>query len=328
MSNEAFNPQFVIKKERLFKGTEPSPKALAITYFMMGTGVYRLYTQQDFEEFFKRLVLLYSRQNLADNFFLKDYLFSFYANGEKVVVRTAELPNFIGLSFGQGCPENVPFEKFFENVDKNISNSIFVSIFKGLTLFNEYYEASSEAVVKEDGTITPSVSFNFNKTKAVIDSEAVEKAMELSRIIVREIPDQAFFAWEKSFPDAIKNYDQAVEDARKELEEALKLQFDFDSLPEENKQFIEEHFRCYFPGDEYEENMDTIKALTYLAWLYANYLMIEDEMGCKTPWYPYHFDTSSLGMNGWFSYDMEYEDYSLDNLYDDLNAEYVNKAKK
>lgn len=230
-----------------------------VTIFMIGTGVFRLFTPGDFREFFFRMAILYKYDRLLENFFGEDYLFEVTAGDQTVIIALDDIILYIG-AFAGTPTKPIPFEKWLGDLDNRLRNCTISSIFSGISLFSGELAESSEQCDEPNENET----LKYTPRKPQPIEKDIRNAQLLADRLVKEIPIDVFENWNRIFPAALGSFD-------KEANRTPEYHFDYDSLDESVKAKLVEHFTPYFEEGYYEEDM--ARELTYLAWLWANGLV-------------------------------------------------------
>ncbi len=87
---------FLVNKEK-YEQKENKPYVIALGGLMLVTGVHRLFEKNDVYELIKRAQLFFPEQNMIDNFFTNDLLFSFKYKYVYYQFKLKHLKELIGL---------------------------------------------------------------------------------------------------------------------------------------------------------------------------------------------------------------------------------------
>ena len=271
---------------------------------MMSTGVYRLYTREDFLTFFKRLALLGNHYNFIDNFYLNGELFNFYFHGKEYTATAPDFGEMTGIVFGPGYTVYVEEEKWVSKLPKMIKNANLAGVFMNTFVFTKD--------IKIEGSDT-SIDFEFNENIPLLKDVDLKNAEILASSLLKEIPDDIFKQWETSFP-------MAEEDFNNEVARISKIkQFDYQGLPDEVKKAIQEHFEQFFEKEEWNE--DFVMKLTHLAWAYANDYIYTDHTTLHSVEAFINFDETGLELeDGGINLEETFSLFSLNDLWDVLKG--------
>lgn len=238
-------------KENLMNGNSFRDSTHAMQWCMEATYMYRLFTREDMLEFLFRLGIVLDSLQIMENWFANNKLFNYKLNGQYYAFSAQDIIDHFGLeSFD--FAENGKSRKFFlDNISKGISSAILNS--EGMEVF------SSEGHVPE---ITAKLMLNADL---------------FAREILKLAPAGYFSI---SNEDKIKKL--KVLEERKNKIEALP-EFDINTL---SKDTIELCMQIMLTDEAYEYNKSLgnddseyeaeKQRLIYLAWLWANDLMISD----------------------------------------------------
>lgn len=83
---------------------------------MLATGMSRLYTADDFREFFIRLAIFYREEGIIESYFTNDELFCFLFDGTKVTASVPSILAYKGIQLDSGVP-SLSFEKWLNNIN-------------------------------------------------------------------------------------------------------------------------------------------------------------------------------------------------------------------
>jgi len=240
---------------------KPSDMTRVMTVLMITTGIHRLFTPDDFNEFFTRLAISFKHYGLTDSFFTNDMLFEYLLDNYPCMATVDDILPNIGVTFGDAV-ENTSFADWVEKFDKIQHSAIMISGMLGIGLFSKETEGNGPADAE--------INFNieYNPIKLDITETDIRNANIVSQVILKEIPAGIFKTWKQKYPDA-------EETVRKELERKRSMLFDYEKLTPEAKQIIREHFSFFWDAEDYDENL--VIKLTHLAYLWANGFVYYDE---------------------------------------------------
>lgn len=275
----------------------------AVVIFMMGTGVYRLFTRDDFREYFFRIALLYRNYGVLESFFSSDRLFKVISENAAEVIGPAEIARYIGAY--AGWPSHpVPFEEWLMQIPKRIKSCTVASLFGGIRFFEQELVEETDIPPYAEGIER---SFKFSPRHTPPDEKDIQDARFLADIIVKELPDELFAGWRERFPEAEKEFDRIAN--RKP-----QFHFDLEALDDDVKEKIREHMAQFFPGEEFENEMS--RALIYLAWLWANGFVYESYDGWHfiDPIYPFDLDQIELE-DGGYNIEVSKDLYDLETIF-------------
>jgi hypothetical protein len=320
-SDLTFNIRYINDRQRIVQDGGLKPQSSVMVFLLSETGVMRLFTREDYQQFFKRLCLLHKLANIPENFFLKDCLleFSIADSIGRYKLKVQDVVDLLGTSFSPEPKKPQSFEEWLSHIDQHLKNAVMLSAMTGYELFREY-----GGVQKYGSKEYPGLKFDMSEVKANITEKDIEHAEEISQIIMREIPDKVFKDWEKKFPDAVKSFDRAVNPDV--------IPYDYDKLPAAIRKKIEKHFSQFADDAAFKYVKDFGKKLTHLAWLFANDLMKGDKIGRQTfylprPGYKINIDEFELE-DGGINLEETRKIYKLDELFPLLQVETKAKGKK
>lgn len=92
----------------------PLTKAMAVS--MLATGMSRLYTADDFREFFTRLAIFYREEGFIESYFTSDELTLFLFDGSRVKASVRQIMHYKGIQLDSGGP-NMSFESWLEGIN-------------------------------------------------------------------------------------------------------------------------------------------------------------------------------------------------------------------
>ncbi len=286
------------------EGEHASFKVVVI--LMMATGVYRLYTREDFRQFFERLSILASHYKVIDRFYIDNELLTFTTDNGGYSLTIEDIATCIGMMFGAYPHENMPFEKWIDDIQKMVNNAIIGGFFSGVYLFTDDMDFSQESVDGNDH-----VNLSFKNIKERPSMNDVKNAEILARSLLGELPNDLFDAWVTKFPTALEEYE-------KEFDRIKKIhQFNFDDLTLDVKQKIREHFEQFFPPEKYDEIR--VQKLTHLAWAYANNYICLGAYDLHEVVEYIKFDDTGLELeDGGINLEVTFSRYFLNDLWDIL----------
>jgi len=258
---------------------------------MMGTGVYKLFTREDFHDLFFRMAILYRSEGIVEHFFQDHYLFEVTKNNHRETVFPLNIVRFLG-AFKEFSTTNEPFESWLADLVDRLKGCVISSKLNGLSLFSG---------------IT-------GKNNLYYTSQPSEPEIRNARIfadrIVSEIPESVFKKWEKNFAPASEMHESVVQwQPRKN--------YDYEALDEAVKDKLTQHFVPY--TDTNQDNTLLTKTLIHLSWFWANgYVFCENYQGSNLYWIKrgYRFDYAPLETeNGVINLEMTKNKYHLEALF-------------
>lgn len=301
------NDEYLINKESFAIGPNGklSISHKAIVIFMIGTGIYRLFTKEDFREYFFRIALLYRYYGVLESFFSKEYLFEVKSEDSSVKIGPVEIAQYVGAYAGWPT-HHTPFDQWIGYLPEMLRNCTISAVFSGIDLFGNEL-AVTETRPNNEGI---EKSYRYQPRHSQPSEMDIQNARLLADIMTKELPDELFIAWKEKFPEAKKEYDNK---ANRKPE----YHFDLDKLNDEVKEKIQEHMSQFFPGEEFEH--ETSRALIYLAWLWANgFVYLTDMNGFDwyviDPVYPFDMDVIELE-DGGFNLEATKDQYDLESLF-------------
>lgn len=304
------NLNYVTLSELMANETDSEEHATMkmVTILMLATGVARLYTEDDFRVFFKRLALIAGSYNILDRFFVEGELLTYIDKNGIHDLTTGDISKCIGFQLGASYRDHVTDENWMDDIRKIINNAIVAGFFSGIFIFMNDRTISGEI---QDGKT--SVQMKLKTSKIELSKTDIKNATILAESMLRELPENMFAEWEAQFPDAIPEFNRM-----KLLKSTIKI-FDYEGLPPETKVKIRKHFEQFFSPDKYDEFK--VYKLTYLAWAYANNHILVDEMGLHFVDEIYEFDETGLEFpDGGTNLQETFFYYSLNDLWNDLKG--------
>lgn len=253
------NLKYVAERDKLLnpENVEEHAAFKVVVILMMATGVYRLYTREDFKNFLKRLAILASHYKVIDRFFIDNELLTFTTDNGGYSLTIEDIAICTGMMFGAHPHENIPFERWIDDIQKMVNNAIIGGFFSGVYLFTDDMDVSHESVDDNDH-----VNLSFKNIKERPSMNDVQNAEILAGSLLGELPVDLFDVWEEKFPHALDEYDKEFNRIK-----AIK-HFKFDSLDPEVKEKIKLHFANLIKPDEYKH--EQISRLIHFAWIWAN----------------------------------------------------------
>jgi hypothetical protein len=241
------------------------PKHLLMKFLMMGTGTNYFFHEKDYEEFLIRLHLSYRHFNGLESFLLQDYLFEANVGGEQIILTTEDMQEMQGLIHSPSS-QRISREDWLPGAAKGWKDVTVAGIFAGVLLNS--IEKKSETLNVIDGS-----TFTFELTDKIL-----AEANLFAREVMKEMDLEKLRSWHNEKKNLIL-----------EVRNKYSKPFDYNktAIPADLRQSILNNFVKYgwgtdeeFEPDAYDEELT--EETVYLAWLYANDLVIEDLQGYWT----------------------------------------------
>ena len=281
-------------------------KVEAVVSLLHATGVHRLFTKEDFSEFFERLHLITLRYNMIDNFFLNKNLMFIIFRGEIFKLEFSDVIDCIGLMGGPSPRKMEEKASWMKNIQQFINDTILEGLENKQIIFIKDIEVNN---IENNPIVTEEIVFK-NKMKNVTSLD-FENAKILAKSMTSEMPDSIFSEWLKRYPNAIKDYDDKLE-----LIKSIPV-FHFLKLSNKQREQVKAHFEQF----QEEPKIDFLKMrnLTHLAWAWANGFVFRDERG------EYHLedfiwlDGNLIQLDGGgYNFEESKDMYLLEDLFDVL----------
>jgi hypothetical protein len=288
----------------LANSNDAKDKALLnlIGVLMMTTGVFRLYTKDDFRELFKRLAILGKNYNIFEKFFIDNELLKYSFNGIPFILAVSDFNNLIGVVFGKGFKKSVHEIDWIEEIPGSIKNANVAGIFLKVEVFTHH-------VVKTE--TTNDIIFRFIDELPAITEDDFKNAELIANSMINDMDDSLFNDWQKIFPNANSDWDAT------QKKYACIKQFNNQILSDDKKKLIREHFEQFFSPDEW--NQEKVDKLIHLAWAYANNHIYSDTYDQHFVEEYIDFDETGLEFeDGGINLNETYDLYSLNDLWDIL----------
>lgn len=281
-------------------------KALAevLANLMFATGVYRLFTEEDYHEFLKRFHLVTRSCNFINNYFIDDHpnLYVIY-KGDILTLGVPDLQKGVGLICGTSPRKNIPFEDWLKDIQWYVNDSILSALGRGIIFFIGEIE-----IDKENSNGFESNVINFKNGMRVVDADDLKNAEILADSILKDFNDDLFQFWRNKYPNAEENHNVLAE------KHSVHDHFAYWKIAKDNFQNIERHFRSVIKPQDYDAIL--VRELTHLAWAYKNEYVFESYDGIKITDEFVWLDTAILDkFEPRSDLDTIYEKYQLQNIF-------------
>jgi hypothetical protein len=244
---------------------EIAPQTYGMYWCMVATGMSRLFTSDQLEEFLFRLAIVMENTKLVENWFGWDQFILFSHNDLDYVLSAQDVLNHVGFEASNSTNNYISREDFLNNIGTRITNAQFQGTFVG-----NFQVLKPRVKRNEVGTL------RFWSTAKEYVSDITEALKSKAEFFARDILKNAT-------PDSFILTDAAANQL-KEIEKRLQNirdlpRFDFDQVP---KDVTEDCFYAMFDMKYAEQLLKEPssneyrrigKKYIYLAWLYANELL-------------------------------------------------------
>lgn len=238
------------------------PSSYAMSWCMLATYTWRIFTREDMKEFLFRLAITLHSLELVENWFLKDKLLNFIVKDKHYSLSLDDIVMHFGFEVIDGYENMNPREKYLGNVAKGIRDAMFVSAFEGFAVISPRLTGDDEFEIS-------------GKTHAPeITPDLIKKAEFFASDLMKFIPESTF----TDVSPALVEKELELEERKQKIRN-LPV-FDINKIPAE---VVSQCFNIMFnqkfasqlltDKDEFER---TGKPMLYLAWLWANDLMTSD----------------------------------------------------
>ena len=305
MSPIGFNTGYIENyygQEGPAKDREILPQTYGVHWCMLATHVNRLFTKEDMHEFLLRLGIVLNGRRIMENWFSSWKLFDFELEGMRYALTVQDLINHYGLEAVDSVDNFRPRDHFLKNLRSTLHS---------VTLASSFWKCH---VILPEKTGEHEYVFDVKGHIPEITDTLLKNAELFARDIMQMAP-----------PGYFDRITAARREKMRELEErrnaiAALPRFDLAAIPEET---VEQCMSIMW-GEEWEkikrdhdpEELENEKRrLIYLAWLFANDLMVFDENGLA-----HEVEGITLDYE-----DYEYEDggFNLIETFDDFGMEEV-----
>jgi hypothetical protein len=284
----------------------PHSSSYAMTWCMMATGVYRVFSRDDMREFLFRLPVALNSLGLVETWLMKDHLMDYRVKEKLYTLSLNEVYMNFGLEIADVLDNATPREKYMESVSAGINSSMYMGILADFSVI--------EPGIREDGTKV----LSGKKKAPAITPELIEKAEFFAKDLMKFIPEETF-----SDPSPLIAEKEKEIERRKELKRKLPV-FDIKKIPRYViKKCVEFIFVPEYAQqllNDKEKFAKEARPLIYLAWLMANDLLnMNGPFTCPREGVPFNYDDYLDELN---SYNLEetIETYNLAELAGELRG--------
>ena len=249
---------FLVNKEK-YEQKENKPYVIALGGLMLVTGVHRLFEKNDVYELIKRVQLFFPEQNMIDNFFTNDLLFSFKYKHVCYQFKFEHLKELIGLETLNAAKNSLAYSDW---IIKNESCVIMYNI----CLLDGFLSGLILDHTKE--------RFNKNNPKGSYSLMMKQRILSLSKECVLK----ADFLAEK-IASELNLFDRLKSDFPNKLmvlhmrnRPFVEPKFNIKNISESVMIKLNTHFNMISKTDDCNK-------LIYLSWLWANGFVIECKDG-------------------------------------------------
>ena len=284
----------------------------AVNSLMLATGVYRLFTKDDFKVFFERLYLITSHYSIIDRFFQDETFMYIVYHGKIMTLETSDIFNCIGLCCGSSPRKNVDRDFWIKNMHPFINDSILEALDNNLIVLIQDFEVQKKTI--------GNIEYNelvFKNNARKLTEQDYKNAQVFSKSIINDLPAILVEKWNKLYPDAISEHDKEAESL------SNYPSFRFWELDTNQLNIIEKHFSELQPG----KPLDARKMMlpTHLAWAYANDFVYHYDNGLAYVADFVWLDGDSICREeAGYNFDEINETYQLEELYPTLRVIYNN----
>ncbi len=205
-----YNPQYLENLKPLFSNehNDNRAKVEAVNLLMWTTGVYKLFTKEDYRNFFKRMHLITRHFNLIDRFFLNESeLLPFIYKGQIYSIGVDEFANCIGLMCGTSPRVMEPLDKWLGEIQNRFNESILTGLNNQLVIFIGDIKIND---VLMNGKVAQELEFK-NQIRELEKADLINADI-LANSMVDEIMEEVFVKWKYKHPEAEEEYNkQALE---------------------------------------------------------------------------------------------------------------------
>ncbi len=173
---------FLVNKEK-YEQKENRPYVIALGGLMLVTGVHRLFEKNDVYELIKRAQLFFPEQNMIDNFFTNDSLFSFKYKYVYYQFKFEHLKELIGLETLNTAKNSLDYTDWLINNEPCVVlyNSCLINGFLSGLILEHYKEIFNKNNPKG------AYSLMMKQRELSLSKECIDKADFLAEKIINDL---------------------------------------------------------------------------------------------------------------------------------------------
>lgn len=263
-------------KEYYLQHQEELPATIALTWCMNVTGINRIFLQDHLDEFLFRLTFVLPSLQIADFISTGTKLFSYKYKGITYDFTIKDIEDHLGIEVSNSYCDMSERNTFHDNRITYVTFMLFCNAMRS------FYILPSKAYGQDDGQANHFDTRAYKKVLPVNDEAMRAKAdsfvREATQMIVSDVLCTSHSDLETKLAELKK---------RKSLIESYP-KFDFNAIPKDirynciKEAFSEKEAEIVLNDEEEDAGIDYYKFI-YLAWLYANNLLLWDSHLGLTP---------------------------------------------
>lgn len=259
----SFNLKYLKKSDDFYFAyrENPIPEFQALYYLMTVTGVNRLFEEDDLYELLRRSQILFPELDMIRRFMTDDIFLEFSWKNGKYVLDLDFLKNSIGFEAHDLALNQIASDFWDVGISNQVSAAnLFGALTKTVTL--------GEAVIRNGNTIEI-------KTKSLnqesLTNEENKRAEILASTVLKEIPESEFLRLKKNFSNKFLELEMRTRSFEAPV-------FDFNSYPKQKQEALWSHFYPNMENFDDVETREYYEKFFYLAWLWANGFILDDDI--------------------------------------------------
>ena len=266
VGNVGVNYQYILNYRLVSKPNETSvlpPSTKAMHWCMMATRINRIFSEEDLNEFLFRLPIALHSLNLLDNWITYDHLMNYKTSDTILTFSTRDIISHFGIEVSDSVNNFISRDTFLSEFESHLTKIMLIGLFSGVEVLPFKTDLLSETIIIEK----PSIAH-------LIDEKMIKDA-EFFAVDVLSMAPKDLYDNQDRFKDKL------LEIERRKAIIANRPKFNLKAIPADIRdQCMEMMFDTEWVADSRlnapDDYEDLANKYIYLAWLFANDLMISD----------------------------------------------------